>query len=87
MDQPEHNVIVMEDWTGGDPKASELRKLRLDVERLARAVARLRRIERAAEQVVLHHADGHIKPVSPLACQAMVELGGSLLQPVAWRRG
>lgn len=87
MDQPGHNIIVMEDWTHCDPKASELRKLRLDVERLARAVVRLRRIERAAEQVVMHHADGHINPVSPLACQAMVELGSSLVQPVAWRRG
>lgn len=89
-----NNVIQFEDWTHGDPveldnqrrEAEQQERMLADMRKMAREIVRLRRIERAAEQVFMQHAGGNILPQSPMACQSIVDLGRSLLVPAQWRR-
>jgi len=79
-------IAAVEDWTDGEPPTNPNTELLADMRILMRELARLRRIERVAADVLQHHADDHIRPMTQLACLAMVELGSSLLQPSAWRK-
>lgn len=80
-------VVKFEDWTHADPLVVENRLLRQDIAMMAREIARLRRIECAAAELKEMVAQEKIRPFSPLACQAIVDLGSALM-PVCWgRRG
>ena len=78
-------IIHMEDWTHGEPARSPNQHLLNDLRRLAREIARLRRVESAALAVIRQHGEGNIQPTSPKACMAMAELGSSVVNATAWR--
>lgn len=87
------NITHLEDWTASDPLVADNRRLRVenrtlraDVRGMAREIARLRRIERLAVQVVELNARGDFNAQAPLACYTVVELRQALLVPPDWSR-
>lgn len=87
---PQSNVIMLEDWTGGDPLQLEMHGQQSlvapDIRALTREIIRLREIERAAMEIMQHVNTGDIDASGPKACYAVVELGRVLDFPVQWRR-
>jgi len=85
------NITHLEDWTAHDPLVAENRHLRMqnrtqqaDMRAMTREIARLRRIERLAAQVVDLNARGDFSPRAPLACYTVVELEHALRAPADW---
>lgn len=85
------NIAHLEDWTATDPLVADNRHLRMqnrtlqaDIRAMAREIARLRRIERLAAQVIDLNARGDFSPRAPLACYTVVELEQALRATADW---
>jgi len=80
------NIVHIEEWTHREPHPQPNQQLLKDLRQMALEIARLRKIERAADAVIRHHAAGHVALHHGTACQAMTALGAALITQPVWRQ-